>query len=212
MKHIKNIIFDYGNVIFMIDFLKTQHSFTELGIQNVETFFGHAGHDPLFNEYEKGNISSAGFRDGIRRITQRPNLTDQQIDDTWNSLLIGVPPINHEILLKAKAQYRTFLLSNINEIHLSYINNYLKREYGVDGNQQFFEKLYYSHLIRRRKPDPDTFRFVLADSNLRPEETLFIDDSPQHLRTAQQLGLSVHLMTAEESLQDFMFRSGLLSS
>ena len=86
MQDIKNIIFDYGNVIFMIDFLKTQHSFTELGIDNVETYFGHAGHDPLFSEFEKGNIDSAAFRDGIRRLTNKTNLTDQQIDDTWNSL------------------------------------------------------------------------------------------------------------------------------
>ena len=130
MQHIKNIIFDYGNVIFDIDFKKTQHSFTELGIKNVERFFAHTGHDPIFNEFETGNISSAEFRDGIRRITGQPGLTDAQIDNAWNTLLIGIPPINHDILLKAKEKYRTFLLSNINEIHMDYINRYLKQEFG----------------------------------------------------------------------------------
>jgi glucose-1-phosphatase len=210
MQHIKNIIFDYGNVIFLIDFLKTQHSFTELGIDNVETFFGHAGHDPLFNEFEKGDISAAEFRDGIRRITGKPHLSDEQIDNTWNSLLIGVPPVNHEILLKAKSRYRTFLLSNINEIHLSFITDYLKREYGIDSNDQFFEKVYYSHLVRMRKPNREIFEHVLEDSGLNIAETLFIDDSPQHLKTAQEMGFHTHLMTREDSLEKFMYRSGLL--
>jgi putative hydrolase of the HAD superfamily len=118
--------------------------------------------------------------------------------------------VNHQILLKAKERYRTFLLSNINEIHEAYINEYLKREYSLDSNDVFFEKVYYSHLIRKRKPDAEIFEFVLTDSNLEPEETLFIDDSPQHLRTAQQMGFNTHLMTTDDSLEDFMTRSGLI--
>ncbi|WP_374165352.1 HAD family hydrolase [Arcticibacter sp. MXS-1] len=210
MKHIKNIIFDYGNVIFLIDFLKTQHTFTELGIENVDRFFAHAGHDPLFDEFEQGNISSAEFRDGIRRITGRPELSDKDIDGAWTSLLIGVPPVNHELLLKAKERYRTFLLSNINEIHLDYITDYLKKEYQIESNDMFFEKVYYSHLVRMRKPNREIFDLVLNENKLNPAETLFIDDSPQHLKTAQELGLHTHLMTREDSLEKFLYRSGLL--
>lgn len=210
MQNVKNIIFDYGNVIFLIDFKKTQHSFTELGIENVERFYAHTGHHEIFDEFEKGNITSTQFRDGIREITERPDLNDEQIDATWNSLLIGVPPVNHEILLKAKGKYRTFLLSNINEIHYDYIMAYLKREFGLESNEGFFEKTYYSHLVGMRKPNADIFEHALRDSNLKPAETLFIDDSPQHLKTAAALGLQTHLMTGDDSLEKFMYRSGLL--
>ena len=210
MQHIKNIIFDYGNVIFDIDFQKTQHSFTELGIKNVERFFAHTGHDPIFNEFETGSISSTEFRDGIRRITGQPSLTDAQIDNAWNTLLIGIPPINHDILLKAKEKYRTFLLSNINEIHMDYINRYLKQEFNVDTNDVFFEKVYYSHLVRLRKPNKEIFEFVAQDSNLIPQETLYIDDSPQHLKTAQEMGFNTYLMTKNDSLEKFIYREGYL--
>jgi FMN phosphatase YigB (HAD superfamily) len=210
MIKIKNIIFDYGNVIFLIDFKRTQHTFTELGIKNVEKFFGHTGHDPLFNEFEKGDISAEQFRDGIRRITESPGLTDEQIDNAWNTLLIGVPPVNHEILLKAKERYRTFLLSNNNEIHYQWIMDYLKREFNIGSNSVFFEKDYYSHLMKMRKPDPAIFEFVLAENNLVPGETLFIDDSPQHLRTAAALGLQTHLLSSDETLESYMYSSGLL--
>ncbi len=112
MNKIRNIIFDYGNVIFTIDFKRAQQSFIDLGIQDVEHFFSHAGHAPIFDQFEQGLISSSQFRDGIRQITGIPELTDEQIDTAWNSLLIGVPEPNHDLLLKVKEQYRTFLLSN----------------------------------------------------------------------------------------------------
>lgn len=210
MQKIKNIIFDYGNVIFLIDFKRTQHTFTELGIENVDRFFGHTGHDVLFDEFEKGLITAAAFRQGIRRITGKPDLTDSEIDHAWNTLLIGVPPVNHEILLKAKAKYRTFLLSNNNEIHYAWIMNYLKTEYHLPSNKVFFEKDYYSHLMKMRKPDADIFEFAMNENKLLPEETLFIDDSPQHIKTAQTLGLQTHLLTAPDTLESFMYRSGLL--
>ena len=210
MNKIRNIIFDYGNVIFRIDFDRAQHSFIDLGIKNVERFFSHTGHDPIFNQFEKGEISSSEFRDGIRKVTGIPDLTDAQIDNAWNTLLIGVPEPNHELLLKAKKKYRTFLLSNNNEIHYNWIMEYLKNEHHVASNSVFFEKDYYSHLMKMRKPDPEIFEYVLAENNLDPAETLFIDDSPQHLKTAATLGLITHLLSPEETLESYLYSSGLL--
>ena len=203
MKNIKNIIFDYGNVIFTIDFKKTQDAFKALGVDNVESFYAHKGHHSIFDDFEKGEITADEFRDGIRNITNKPNLTNQQIDDTWNSLLIGVPAGNHELLQKVKQQYRTFLLSNINEIHLNYINKYLKTEFDLAGNDVFFEKIYYSHLLAKRKPNKDIFEQVLKENRLNPAETLFIDDSPQHLKTATELGMQTYLMTFPDTIQSF---------
>lgn len=210
MQNIKNIIFDYGNVVFMIDYSRTQHSFTGLGIENVERFFAHTGHDPLFDEFEKGNITAAEFRAGIRRITGKPGLSDEQIDAAWNTLLIGVPPVNHDILLEARKNYRTFLLSNINEIHYQSVMRHLEQEHHIRSNAVFFEKTYYSHLLGMRKPDRNIFELVLQENSLKPGETLFIDDSPQHIRTAESLGLQTHLMQAGDTLKSYMSRSGLL--
>jgi len=55
-------------------------------------------------------------------------------------MLLGIEAGNHELLLSLKDKYRTFLLSNINEIHYEYIMNYLKTDFGFDGNDHIFEK------------------------------------------------------------------------
>ena len=211
MQKIKNIIFDYGNVIFEIDFRITQESLKQLGIPNIETFFGHSGHHNLFNDLETGTSTPAQFRDGIREIAQNPELTDQQIDAAWNSLLIGVLPETHEVLLEAKKNYRTFLLSNTNQIHYDYIMDYLQKEHHVPNNDHLFEKAYYSQLMKFRKPHIEIFEQVIKENNLNPAETLFIDDTPGHLEGAKKAGLQTLLMTEKpENLGAFLKSNGIL--
>ncbi|MDR6782988.1 FMN phosphatase YigB (HAD superfamily) [Pedobacter africanus] len=192
---IKNIIFDYGNVIFEIDFKKAQEALLQLGIANNTEFFSHKSHHQLFNNFETAAISPAQFREGIREAAGNNDLTDQQIDDAWNSLLIGVPPGVHDVLLKVKQKYRTFLLSNNNETHYNYIVDYLKREFNMEDNAALFEKAYYSQQMFLRKPNVEIFEQVIKENKLNPDETLFIDDSPQHIEGAKLAGLHTLLMT-----------------
>lgn len=186
MEKIKNIIFDYGNVIFAIDFIRTQNALAQLGIPNVAEFFAHKGHNQLFDDFETGSISPAQFRDGIRKVAEKLELTDEQIDEAWNSLLIGVSGNNHDVLLEVKQKYRTFLLSNNNKIHYDWIIAYLQRDFGFNNYDDFFERAYFSQDTTMRKPNPAIFEMVLKENNLNPEETLFIDDSPQHIEGAKK--------------------------
>ena len=210
MENIKNIILDYGNVIFSIDFRNAQHAFKELGISNAGEFYGHLAQDAIFDKFDRGEVSADEFRVYIREKTGNPAVTDEQIDGAWNSLLLGIAPGNHDLLLKLKSKYRTFLLSNINDIHFKYIMRYLKTEFGFENNEHLFEKTYYSHLVGKRKPQTDFFEQVLQENNLVATETLFIDDSPQHLVPANALGIQTFLMTAPDTLAKFITREKLL--
>jgi len=205
MATIKNIIFDYGNVIFMLDFMKSQKAWEEIGINNSNEFYGHRVQDPIFTAFEDGSATAEEFRAYIRQKIGNPDLTDAQIDSAWNGLLVGIAPGNHELLLSLKPKYRTFLLSNINPIHYDYIMDYLQNEFGFTGNDHLFEKVYYSHLVGKRKPNAEIFEQVLNENNLDPAETLFIDDSPQHIATATKLGIQTYLMTAPDNIQALRF-------
>lgn len=210
MQKIKNIIFDYGNVIFEIDFRIAQNALAQLGIPDVDTFFGHKGHNNLFDLLETGAITTAEFRDGIRSAAQKNGLSDQEIDAAWNSLLIGVKPQTQDVLLQVKEKYRTFLLSNTNQIHFDYIMQYLQDEFQVPDNSHLFEKAYYSHEMKLRKPHVEIFQQVLQENNLEPAETLFIDDSPQHLVGAKAAGLHTLLMTENPAnLGSFLKNNGI---
>ena len=201
---IKNIIFDYGAVIFDIDHQLTIQAFKDIGLQAENDFFGHLKQNPIFDLFEKGDITAEEFRNDIRALIPTP-LTDSAIDEAWNKMLLGIPSGNLETLLLAKNNYRTFLLSNNNAIHYEWILKYLLAEFQlINGMADYFEKDYYSHLMGMRKPNADIFEFVLQAHDLNKSETLFIDDSPQHIATAKQLGLHTHLMLKEDQLLDIV--------
>jgi putative hydrolase of the HAD superfamily len=211
MQKIKNIIFDYGNVIFEIDFKKVQKALSQLGIDHIDEFFGHKGQADLFSELETGAITASQFRKGIRDAAHNPELKDEEIDQAWNSLLVGVPENIHDVLLEVRKKYRTFLLSNTNEIHYRYILDYLKKEHQIENNDHLFEKAYYSQLMLLRKPHVEIFERVLRENDLCAEETLFIDDSPQHLLGAQKAGLQTLLMNRHpRDLKAFLIDNNLL--
>lgn len=198
---IETIIFDYGNVIFDIDHQLTINAFKELGAQKDEGFFSHLKQNSLFDDFETGTISPNEFRDGIRKIANI-QLSDQQIDDAWNKLLLGIREGYLEFLLEVKTKLPTYLLSNNNKIHYEWIVNYLQKNHNVPDMSSFFVKDYYSHLLGMRKPNANIFEFVINEHLINPSTTLFIDDSPQHLETAKKLGLQTHLMLRTETLQE----------
>jgi FMN phosphatase YigB (HAD superfamily) len=211
MQNIKNVIFDYGNVIFEIDFKKAQDALQQLGIQDIENFFAHKGHNSLFDDFETATITPDQFREGIRLAAKNNDLTNQEIDAAWNSLLIGVAPTIHDVLLKVKEKYRTFLLSNSNEIHYDYIVDYLKKEHALEAIDNLFEKAYFSQHMYLRKPHVEIFNQVIKENNLKPEETLFIDDSPQHLEGAKKAGLHTLLMTENpKNLEAFLKKNNII--
>jgi FMN phosphatase YigB (HAD superfamily) len=211
MQNIKNVIFDYGNVIFEIDFKKAQQALQQLGIQDVENFFAHKGHNSLFDDFETAAITPDQFREGIRQAAKNNDLTNEEINAAWNSLLIGVAPNIHNVLLQVKEKYRTFLLSNSNEIHYDYIVDYLKREHALEAIDALFEKAYFSQHMYLRKPHIEIFNQVIKENNLKPEETLFIDDSPQHLEGAKKAGLQTLLMTENpKNLEAFLKKNNII--
>lgn len=198
----KNIIFDLGGVIINIDLSLTMTAFEELGIKDVPKLFSTTLQQQLFDFQEKGTITSAQFRDEIRKFST-VHLLDSQIDEAWNALLLDLPKARLELLEKVKRSHRTFLLSNTNEIHIQTIQHYLNKEYGISDLSSFFEKTYLSYQLGMRKPDAELFKLVLDENKLNPSETLFIDDSKQHILAAEKLGIQTYwLDLSKENLLD----------
>ncbi|NHB68950.1 HAD family hydrolase [Perlabentimonas gracilis] len=190
-QNIKNIIFDLGGVILNIDYHLTIDAYKNLGITDFDSMFTQAQQVGLFDQLDKGLVTPAQFRDGIRQISN-PALTDKQIDDAWNAMLLDFPPQRLDVLEKVKPHYSTFLLSNTNAIHIEEYNKVLHKTFGVDNLSVYFDKEYYSHLIHMRKPDAEAFEIILRENNLNPSETLFIDDTQQHVEGARKLGILAH--------------------
>ena len=199
MQEIKNIIFDFGGVICNIDHHKVERKFKELGIKDFEKMFSHAIQNHLFEDLETNVISPSVFRDKIRKILNK-NIPDSIIDDTWNSIILNIPEERVKLLEDIKPNYRTFLLSNSNIIHYEVYLKDFQEKYGYNSFNDIFEKAYFSFQIGMRKPDLEFFNFVLKKHDLKPEETLFIDDSFQNIPPAQELGIKTYYLKPGEEI------------
>ncbi len=198
----KNIIFDLGGVLLNIDYNLTVKAFEQLGIPSFQKLFSQAYQEDLFDIYEKGQISSQEFRDTLNQILKK-QVSNTELDAAWNAMLLNFPPARLEILKKVNQTHRTFLLSNTNEIHIGWFNNALLQQFGIPDLADYFEQVYLSYKIHLRKPDSAIFDYLLKTKELNPFETLFIDDSIQHIESAKKLGINTYwLDVRKESLTD----------
>ena len=198
---IKNIIFDFGGVILNIDYKFTENAFSKLGLKDFDKIYSQATQKELFDVFEKGLISPAEFRTQIRKFIDA-DVSDVQIDTAWNSMLLDLPSERVVLLEKLKMKYKLFLLSNTNEIHFNNFSGYMKNKFKRDLFAEVFDKVYVSHKVHMRKPDAEIFELVLNENNLKREETIFIDDSFQHIEGARKVGLNAIFLEKGKTILD----------
>ena len=203
MSEVSSIIFDLGGVIIDINpdlsfqklssYYQGSQDKTKLLTENVQ----------LFLDFEKGLISSIEFRNGIRHATQNPTLSDTKIDTAWNSMLLKIPLERLQLIEKLSARYQLLVLSNTNAIHVPAFNKIVDEVSGRTGIHHFFDKVYFSHEMLKRKPEAGIYRQVLDENALIPKHTLFVDDRTENIEAARSLGLQTFHVTPQLSIIDF---------
>ena len=195
---IHNIIFDLGGVIINVDYNKTERAFRQLGISDFETIFSKVQQSKIVDKLEVGLISPSEFRESLHKLLNNSNISDEKIDAAWNAMLLDFPKIRLDILEKLRKQYKIFLLSNTNQIHIDYCIENLDFEL----LKSKFDKIYLSHEIHLRKPNIEIYNYVIKDTQLQASQTLFIDDTIQNIEGALRAGLKTYHLTAGETLND----------
>ena len=157
------------------------------------------------DDFETGKVSNYAFVD-YAQLFCRPGTTAEEIIEAWNALLLQIPIRRLQILQQLQLDYDLFLLSNTNAIHEVAYNQIVKETCGYDKLNFFFNKVYLSHRIGLRKPNPEVFELVLNENQLKAEHTLFIDDSIQHIEAAAALGIQTIHMKDGMNMEDDIFK------
>ncbi len=203
---IRHIIFDLGGVILNIDYKLTEQAFVEAGIADFPALYSQLRQTDLFDKFETGGIGKAEFISELQKVGPA-GITEAQVLAAWNAMLLDFPVRRLQILQQLRLYYDLFLLSNTNEIHEETFNDILMRERGIPNLGVFFDKVYLSHRVGMRKPNKEIFQRVLDDNGLKPEHTLFIDDSPQHIAAAKELGIQTIFLDKGMTIEETVFRA-----
>jgi len=125
-------------------------------------------------------------------------ISDQEFDDIWNLTLVEIYDDSPELIRQISKQGTLYLMSNTNTIH------YNKFEPECRDMFKYFKKRYLSFEAKLIKPDSEFFRFVIHDAAIEPSRTLFIDDTYENIKTAEQLGLQVLFLDDRKKLSDLL--------
>lgn len=203
LPHIRNIIFDLGDVIIPIDIRAPIRNFATLsGLkeEEVEAIWREHG---LVLQYETGLIDDTGFRDHVRRLLKNDDWADEVIDTAWNTVLLDLPIERLGRIRQLQQRYRLFLLSNTSTIHIRRVNQMIAA-LGQPPLEEIFERVYYSYEVRMAKPSHDIYRYVLQTAGLAPEETVFLDDNAANIRAAAELDIMAVQVQPPLTILDYL--------
>ena len=190
---IKNIIFDLGGVLIDLYEEKTINCFDGA---KISAFYGEKLNPKfikLAHDFETATISAVEFREGVCELFNL-NISAKKFDECWNAMIGKMTENRHKLLLELRKKYRLFVLSNTNEIHYNF---FTKQKY---WKPELFEITYFSHLLKMRKPNTEIFNYVLAKNKLIAEETIFVDDNVENVKSASKTGISAYLVDKEIEL------------
>lgn len=203
MPPFKNLIFDIGNVIVDIDYAVPVREFQKIAITDFSTIVSYSKQHHIFDLFEKGQISVSDFHNELRRFL-RPEVTDEQILAAWNSILLDYPAYKFDLLQKLKNNFRVFALSNINETHVKAIDKAVKERFGAKAFSDYFHNAYYSNEVGWRKPEKEIYELVITKENLIPAETFFVDDKPENVAAAKEMGLQAYELKHPSELENLL--------
>lgn len=197
---IKNVLFDFGGVLYDIDYEGSMRHLAALSAK--PELLRDMPLDKFYDvpeQFEMGKISASEFRNFLREVFHIEK-NDEEIDRAWVSMLIGLKPDAVNVVREFKQYFNVSLLSNTNIIHY----DAFKTE--CSGLLGLFDGAFMSFDTGLRKPMQEIYEYVCNKVSYVPEETIFIDDSERNLPGAKAAGLHTLLFGRNGSL------SGLLHS
>ncbi len=189
LKMIKDIVFDFGGVLIEIDTANALKKFNSLGLKNPERYLNSYKQEGLFYALENGDINADEFVRELSKLCNR-ELTYNDAFEGWMGFVVKVQNEYLQWLQSLRPHYRLSILSNTNPFLQGWARS---RSFTADGKSldDLFDQLFLSYLMRCSKPNDKIYLKMLRDGNMRPEETLFVDDGAKNIEAARNLGINV---------------------
>lgn len=179
----KNIIFDFGNVLMTFNAREVASKFTS-SKEEQDFLVNEVVYSPEWGTYGLIDTGYLTTEEIINIINDRSNnkYKDLVIDFMHNFYKYRyVQDEVLEIIKKLKKQgYKIYMLSNTNEV--SYEKVIKDIEYLFDG-------VVLSYQVHMIKPHEGIYKYLINKYNINEEESLFIDDREDNIKTANSLGI-----------------------
>ncbi len=177
---IKNIVFDIGNVL--VDF-RLKEFLAEKGFDApmIKRLLKASVMSPYWEQFERADITE---EEAMRAFVSLDPEIERELSEAFSNI--------HGML--TIREYAVPWIRSLKEAgcRVYYLSNYSKKAYDECQDSLAFMKYtdggFLSFQQRMTKPDPRMYTSFLEHFQLKPQESVFIDDTEQNVAVAENLG------------------------
>ena len=182
---IKNIVFDFGNVILEWNEDKVVSNYSN-NKEEKELFKKVIFNSENWIKLDDGTLD---YKQATELFKENlpTNLSDkvEEIMSTWYKIMPINPEISNLIKKLKEYNYKIYALSNTNVLVYEYIKN---SEIG-----KYFDGFLISAIEKMMKPNEEIYYRLFEKFELVPEECFFIDDSEKNILASRKCGMEGHI-------------------
>lgn len=191
LQNIKQVIFDLGGVIVDLEMERVRECFRQIGMPRMAALMDPCYPAEVNERMERGEITWEEACDEMRRIDNRPDVKNEQIEWVYREFLARVDSRKIELIEQLRARgLKLYILSNTNRVAFDAV----RRHFAAAGRkiEDCFDGIFLSYEMKLLKPAPEIFQEVIRRTGITPEETLFIDDGARNADAGHAAGFQVY--------------------
>lgn len=197
------VLFDLGGVLLQTDFkraLATWAPHSRLPPERLRELFAV---DEPFRHHETGRLDDEGYFAHLRQsLVLDCDLA--QVRAGFDAILVREIAEAVELLEAIRTRVPCYAISNTNRSHVAHIAR------AFPGFLSRFARVFVSHEIGHRKPQPEAFDHVLRAIGAPAPEVLLFDDLEPNVEAAAAMGLQVVLVKGPEDVRGALVARGLV--
>ncbi len=194
---IRAFIFDYGNVLSIVDMPAFMQSVRPYVIGPLPAEERLARTRELMVRYESGRMTTSEF---IPAFLERAGLrmTREEFITCWAGFFIPIP-FTRALIRSLRPEYRLGLLSNTNPLHFDHV---------IEPTDVYplFEAVTLSYEVGAMKPDARLYHDILQKLDIGAEQCIYIDDLKTNVEAAEALGMHGIHFTDEKTVAQQIHR------
>ena len=204
----KNLVFDLGGVLIDLNVNGMLEGFADVGLDarrfmadstdsTATTVCEGMSMGKLLSDYQMGLFSTEELLHVVLPECSE-GITAEQLIRAWNGCLCSIPPERLAMIRSLREEgYRTYMLSNTNDLHWQHI---VAHDFAADGLgvDDVFDGVFLSHEMHLAKPDARIYKAVLREIGAEPRDCFFVDDARVNVEAARHEGIEAHWLNLEE--------------